>query len=351
MRKSVTVLCLFLSSYLYSQNNLLVQGTPGKLFLSHSAAAKENWYSIGRIYNISPRVIAPFNNLTIEHALSIGEPLKIPLTDLNFSQDNKKAADEVLVPVYHTVQQKEGLMQISRTYNNVPLASIRAWNKLSSDAVSVGANLVVGFLKVKKDLSPLANANYIVPKAPSPKTELENPVVDADNPPVKKEEQPKKTEAKQEVVKKEEVVRKPVEEVVSKPAEKKTEEKQVVTPPAVVEPVKKEVTVKSKPGGYFSDDYSSQTDNGKKVQTSNGNGATFKSTSGWEDAKYYALMNNVAPGTVIRISSQGKHVFAKVLGAMPDIKQNDGLLLRISNAAARELNVGDKFAAEVNWEK
>jgi hypothetical protein len=44
-------------------------------------------------------------------------------------------------------------------------------------------------------------------------------------------------------------------------------------------------------------------------------------------------------------------VFAKVLGEMTGIRQNQGLEVRISNAAASALNISetDKFIVKVNY--
>ena len=60
------------------------------------------------------------------------------------------------------------------------------------------------------------------------------------------------------------------------------------------------------------------------------------------DKKYYILINNIPEGTVVKIESNQKVVYAKVLGALPNIKEDDGLLLRISNAAAAVLGMADK---------
>ncbi len=79
----------------------------------------------------------------------------------------------------------------------------------------------------------------------------------------------------------------------------------------------------------------------------------FKTASGWQDAKYYALMDGVEPGTIVRVvnPSNSKAVYAKVLGAMSGISQNKGLDVRISNAAANVLNISDteKFIVKVNY--
>jgi len=46
--------------------------------------------------------------------------------------------------IYHTVQAKETMFSISKLYN-IPIASLREWNKLTSDALSIGQKLIVGF--------------------------------------------------------------------------------------------------------------------------------------------------------------------------------------------------------------
>ena len=64
-------------------------------------------------------------------------------------------------------------------------------------------------------------------------------------------------------------------------------------------------------------------------------------------------MDNIEPGTIIRVINpdNNKAIFAKVLGEMSGIRQNQGLEVRISNAAASALNVTetDKFIVKVNY--
>ena len=79
----------------------------------------------------------------------------------------------------------------------------------------------------------------------------------------------------------------------------------------------------------------------------------FKTASGWQDAKYYALIDGVEPGTIIRVlnPNNNKAVYAKVLDKMTGIRQNQGYTMRISNAAAtaREITDSDKFFVRVNY--
>jgi hypothetical protein len=99
-------------------------------------------------------------------------------------------------------------------------------------------------------------------------------------------------------------------------------------------------------GGVFKTDF---LDNGK---TAGGAAGIFKSTSGWQDGKYYALMNNVAIGSIVKVTdpATGKSVFVKVLGQLPDMKESTGLTIRISNAAAAEMGAtADRFTVQVSY--
>jgi hypothetical protein len=79
----------------------------------------------------------------------------------------------------------------------------------------------------------------------------------------------------------------------------------------------------------------------------------FKTASGWQDEKYYMLIDGVSPGTIIKISnpSNTRVIYAKVLGEMNGIRQNEGYNIRISNAAAAKLAITDqeKFIVKITY--
>jgi hypothetical protein len=338
------LICLILSlSAGYSQNtSLTIEGTRGKFYLVHIVVAKENWYSIGRLFNLSPREIAGFNNLNIDKPLDIAQKLNIPLTAGNFDQKQIKSAGESLVPVYHTVQEKEWMFKISSIYNDVPVTSLEKWNKIKRDDVKPGTNLIVGFLRVKTDLSPLAMGIS------------SNPVIG--NPTADQNKSAKPTDVTSQTTIKTTSANPPATtlQTSSKPAASSFSNGAISTsatvPSAVIpvsntsERVNSYATTHSN-GGFFSIDY---TGSGK---TSSGLAGTFKSTSGWTDGKYYGLMNGIPVGTIIRVSgNNGKTIYAKVLGQLPDMKESSGLLIRISNAASAELGLGEgKFPVEVKY--
>lgn len=341
-------LCLFLMPlFVQAQDKpLVVEGVSPGLYINHTVAPKENYYSIGRMYNISPKEIAPFNKMELEKGLSIGQMIKIPLTAVNFLQTGTPAADESLVTLWHVVKEKEGLYRIALNHNKLPLQTLKDWNNIRTDAVANGTKLMVGYLKVKTDQSPLS-ARAVTPGevvTPPVAKEIKNatpPVVKTA--PVVKEEP--KAPVKTPPVEKPVVVEEPKTEVVKNESVKvkteQQEEKAVIT----------NRTVDFK-GGAFKSMYGEG--GGRENNKTEGEGGIFRTTSGWNDGKYYCLYNGAAPNTIVKVTSTetGKSIYAKVLDGMPDIKQNAGMQIRISNAAAAELGVGENnFNCIINYIK
>ena len=299
---------LFLCYGSFAQEMLARHNDKG-MYLTHTVSPKENFYSLGRLYNIPPKDIAAFNNLEMERGLSVGQTVNIPLNPANFSQERTTGN-----PVYYLVGEKEGLYRVSVNNNKVLMANLRKWNNLQSDAISAGQKLIVGYL-VSNDPALAA---------------MNRPVM----PDVKETAVP---EVKNEVVKKEE------EKPVQKPAvvEKKPEPKATT------------VSMNDGNGGYFKSDFDAQTRGQSLRKDEAVTAGIFKTASGWQDAKYYALIDGVEPGTIIRIvnPNNNKAIYAKVLDKMTGIRQNQGYNVRISNAAATALEISDteKFFVRVNY--
>jgi len=309
-----------------AQTELQVQGTSPSLYLSHTVSAKETWFSIGRLYNLAPKEIAAYNKSNLTEILKIGQALNIPLTVDNFSQDGQRSADEVFVPVYHTVQPKEWMYRISQNHNKVPVETLEAWNSVKNDQLKAGMNLIVGYLKVRTGQSSYASrgSKRIITQAGPPVARNDNKVAE---PVAKRPEVFASNEART-------VSQTPA------PAENKTA--------ASVETVSTSTTETwdGYKGGYFKNSYS------QKGNNATGNAGIFRSTSGWKDGKYYALINEVPVGTIIKVTfpTTNKSVYAKVLGQLPEMKESIGLKLRLSDAAAAELGAEmGKFYVDVRY--
>lgn len=327
-RVKLFILLLVVCQAVISQTGLVVQGTTPNLHLLHTVAAKENWYRIGRLYNLSPKELAPYNQTSLDKPLSIGQQIRIPLTGVNFSQNGSKAADETFVPLYHIVQEKEGMYRVSINHNKVSADNLKRWNNLSSDQLNNGMKLIVGYLKVKEGQSALASSGSGTVSATEPAVAKKQAVTPAKAETKTTPAQPETTRREDVAIKKEEV-----EPVAETPAPRAIEVKNTGAPA-------------SHNGGFFRSQFS---ESGKSTT---GNAGTFKSTSGWEDGKYYALMNNVPIGTIVKISfsSTNKSVYAKVLGQLPEMRESAGLSVRLSDAAASELGVSiSKFYVDVKY--
>ena len=315
------------SCLLAQGNGLEVKGTGTGLFLEHTVLPKESFYSIGRMYNVAPKELASFNHLSFETGLTIGFALKIPLDKNNFSQTGTAVKGQVLVPVYHTVEPGETLYRLGVNYNKVPLSFIQNWNHLPSDAVPEGSPMIIGFLKVDKSQSSLSNMDN------KPAADVAASSIGEKKPEVATEKA-----------------------VVHDTASVTSEAKEA----GAVKEANSTVTSSNTKsninfsGGYFKQLYDQQVESTPPV-SNNGSAGIFKSTSGWQDGKYYCFNNDATPGTVLKVTDNatGKSVYAKVLDAIPDIKQNAGLSLVLSNAAAEELGNGmnNKFDCVVSYIK
>ena len=342
MKKLMTVVSLlFFYSIVFSQDLVIKSGSKGS-YLEHKVAAKEGLFPLGRMYNVHPRHIANFNGIDFNKGLAIGQKINIPLTDTNFKQDVNKG-----VPVYY-VSEKESLANIS-VKSKAQIGNLRGWNNLATDNVSAGTRLIIGFLITNEMQDKVVT---ITPKTLVVEESISN---------VKKQET---SEKKQPVSDSKNVV--VVEESVSnvKKAEeqkKQTEPVAKETPPEVKEepkknepPIVKPQESKNEDGtGYFKTNFNQQLKTSPLTKEQTLTSSIFKTQSGWQDGKYYLLINGVEPGTIVKITnpSNSKTVYAKVLYSMDKIRENQGVDIRISDAAASSLAVSetDKFILKVNY--
>ncbi len=315
----LSFILLISCSLMGQQQTLIVRNSDSQLYLDHKVAPKENWYSVGRIYFISPKEIAAFNQLSMDKGLSIGQLLKIPLRPENLSQSTP--IDNAGGKVVHVVQAKEGLFKLAQRYN-IDKELLKKMNGISSDQINAGTNLVIGYL-----IPSGATVVSVAPTSPAKSTpEIPTPVKAAEKEAVI-EEKAKKTAPASEAAA-------PV---------KVAEEEVESAKPVAVSPTSNNSQALKPEKSYFSSLYEQQSKEGKQQKLENSVYGVFKSTSGWQDGKYYVLMNNVVPGTVVKLvrKSTDKAVFAKVLGAVPPGKESEGLSLRMSNAAIAALGLGD----------
>ncbi len=284
---------------------------------THTVAAKESFYSIGRLYNVHPRDLATYNNIDFDKGLAIGQVVKIPpaskaapmptvpeptsIPEPVSKEQPKQKANARTAPIYHMVAPKEGLYGISKKYN-ASIDDIKKWNNLSSDALSIGMNIIVGY------------GAGTAPVVVSPVTEKKAP----------------------ETTKAEDVYVEPKPQVT-------------ITAPTVPKEVAVQKTIDGFNGGFFKSFYNNQVGS-KTVREDNGSAGIFKSMSGWEDGKYYCLHNAAPAGSYVKITNttNNKVIYAKVLDLIPNLNQNKSLVIQVSSAAAAELGAtGNSFDGSI----
>ncbi len=303
MKKPIFFLFQFLlfNGIFAQQKELIIQKESKGFYVEHKTAAKENFYSIGRLYNIHPRNLANYNNLVMARGLSLTQQIKVPLSDTNFSQTVSQG-----VPIYYSILAKEDLNKVAAKFN-LTKEKLNEWNKNSSMKISTGMKFIIGFLvtnEMKDRVMKFSSTD-----------DFKNPT---------------------EKVEQEIIPQPPIQEV------KKQTENNVAS-------------LQSENGSinYFEKSFAQQIKLSPITKEQTVTAGIFKTVTGWQDGKYYLLINDVEPGTILKITNptNNKIIYAKVLYSMEGIRQNQGLDIRISNAAAAVLEVAetDKFVLLVSY--
>ena len=317
---------------------------------THKVAPKESLFSIGRMYDVHPRELAEYNHVSFEEGVKIGQVLKIPAhkkmaplaetiapaAPMKKDSVQKKAdklptvatdktnKTEILEPIYHKVQTKENLYQISIKYNKVPIDDLKKWNNLTSDGLKDGMDLIVGYKKAEKASTTAksiqAPVKTIPPAIPAKSIQTDSASTVVSNSKVKD----------------------------SISVEVKKDDTSTVVKSNKTVPVEK----MNNSGGYFASNYKQQTAAKENIIELKGLASTFKSTSGWDDGRYYCLSNTISAGTIIKVTntSNQKFIFAKVLDVMPDLKINEGIVVIVSKAAAEQISAAtEKFDVDLSY--
>jgi LysM repeat protein len=289
---------IVISFFASAQQKVVAVASTKGFAIEHKVAAKETLSFLSRKYNVKVSEIASANKFATDKNLSLGETVKIPLLASNFNQKNKKG-----IPVFYTTVAGEGLLSVSKKFNNVPLKTLKEWNNLKTDAIPKNKTLVVGYLN--------AAAVSVSDKTETPK----------------KEEKPKEAAVKSEqkiepVIVMEEIIR-------------------LDSIAVAVEPIDET--------GFFKKYFNPQNDSTLIVNRNLISGI-FKTEAGRNDKKYYILIDDVPVGAIVKVSNlqNEKYIYAKVLGNMREVKYSEGFDMRISETAATILQIGDLERFEVS---
>jgi LysM repeat protein len=292
---------------------------------THTIVKGETLSSLAKKYHSSVGDIMRLNNMNDKSVLRTGQKIKIPSKQTKETTAKTTTAKPVATETatkktttkkqqtVHTVGSKETLYAIGKKYN-VSVNQIKEWNHLTADNIRGGQKLVIyptATEDIKTEITPAKNTvaeTAIAAKTIQPEPQLTKPT-----------------------------------ETATKQPEEKTIMADFTVNPKQENTVKEDYSkVSSK--GYFATQYT------KGKNELSGDAGILKSSSGWEDKKYYILINSIEANSIVKISSNNKTIYAKVLGPLPDIKEDNGLLLRLSNAAAASLDINEtRFNVTVSY--
>ncbi|WP_295771136.1 LysM peptidoglycan-binding domain-containing protein [uncultured Mucilaginibacter sp.] len=146
-----------------------VENLDGKKVILHKLDPKDNYYSVGRRYNVKPAAVIQFNSNT---SLRVGKVIKVP-TDLPFVNSGNTPAPSVSTSTSaasggnqlteYKVSPGETLYAISKRFN-VRVEDIMSQNNLTSNALQPGQ-----ILKIKAVTStPVAVTQSQAPAVANP---------------------------------------------------------------------------------------------------------------------------------------------------------------------------------------
>ena len=317
-----------------------------------SAIAKNHHTTVGNIMRM--------NGMNAKSVLKNGAIIKVPASETNIPSSpiavmpNAKpvahtepskntpvvSTTTTTRPIKYIVSKRDNLYKISKQFKTTE-AQLKEWNGMNDDKVRPGMGLIVGQETVTAPTLPIEEDNH-TSLIHSIEKKTNSLPIDASS------SNTKIAKDATRVVKDTLTTQfhKPVVDSTNKSVQETIANSESLD---IVEPILIPKYAKyAEKEGFFASyfDRKHLSDN-----TTTGDAAAFKTTSGWDDKKYYILINDINQGSIVRITMNDKSICAKVMGPLPTIKEDNGLIARISSAAADALGVQDavKFTVTINY--
>jgi LysM repeat protein len=224
----------------------------------HIVKPQETLYSIARMYEVTPEEIKRWNHISTS-ILDIGQKLKVYPGLSELTKPVNSSYDSL--SIVHVVADGETLYSISRGLN-IPLDSLRGWNELLTNDISIGDSLIIG---------------------------------------------------------------------------KRTENSSVQSVPAIFQPV--DSTGSFDPAAMLTEEI-----------FEDGLAEVIQGSANTK--KYLGLHRYVPVGTVMRVRNEmnGKEVFVRIIGKLPDTGANRNIVIKISEAAYQNLSaIDERFRVTVSY--
>jgi len=147
MRFLLSILCAIVTSGAIASNirdSISVENQNGNQLILHKVEPKETYYSIGRLYQVSPKVIMELNkNVPLQIGLIIKVPTQRPFSQpVNQVKNDIQNSGEVSDILEYKVGPREYLYTIAKRFNTT-VEDIKQLNNLKSNNLAVGQILKI----------------------------------------------------------------------------------------------------------------------------------------------------------------------------------------------------------------
>jgi LysM repeat protein len=310
----------------------------GKLFVVHKVDAGETLYAISKHYAVTVDQILEFNP-TADAGLEVDQILKIPYV----LRAPKKTGNGNT----HIVAEKETLFSISRQYG-VAIDELKQWNNLSDDALALGQELVIkknstpALATPPTDIKSVRTVHTVAAKETMYSITRQYGITAVQ---LREWNNLQNDELK---IGQTLYVAQPMYNQTTVPVTTQTKVQTQVqpvvsnNPPLIITPsIENTPTIKI-----------SESVRGTNEIVEAGLAELIEGTDG--NRKYLALHRTAPVGTILKIRNEmnGREVFVRVMGKLPDTALTDKLVIKISKSAYDRLGAIDpRFRVEVTYYK
>ena len=276
------------STYAVNRDSLIIRARADGWYLMHYIMPGETIAALSHRYNVSPSILAGANRLKETDDISRIDTLTIPLASYNILTQAPQSRDTAR-PLYYRVEVGDNIDHISRMTGVFP-EMLRAWNNYGPGEPLAGKVLLVGWLHY--DPTSIQSGPASVVRSGAQVTYEDST----------------------------EYVPLPVDATAK--------------PPKYAKP------------STLQELWNEQTVEGLNVVIEKGTAGFFNINGNTAGAGVYAFHNSAARGTVIMVRNlnNGRIIYVKVLGPLPETKQYAGCVLGLSNGAKAALGVRETKA-------
>jgi len=301
---------LSLGSYAQKNDSLFVQQGEDGWVLPYRIKSAETVFSVARKFHMPPAILADFNEINIKTALKEGTVIAIPIGAYNLVTNGMKTND--MRPIYHRLRAGESLRKIAKN-SNTSQRKLLDWNNRNEGDIYDGQVLTVGWILFDATIwnNSQPATQPVAPASPPVKPSV---VPRQDPPPVPQV----RRDTSYFII--------PPQQTDTNLAEQKSEAEML---------------------------YDEQTLDGTQVTKEKGPAAFFSSSNS-NPTYYYAFHNGAARGAIIKVrnTNNGKIIFVKVLGPIPNTAIYHNCIIGISSKARAALGVRDEKAwCELSYAK